>query len=263
MILFPQIDPVLIQIGPVAIRWYGLMYTLTFVLGWPLLKWQARRQALGLSPEVLADLVMGTLLGVILGGRLGYILFYHFSYYLANPLAVFRVWEGGMSFHGGLLGVLLASYLFARKQGISFLVLGDLLAVVTPLGLLLGRIGNFINGELWGRPTELPWGVVFPGAGTLPRHPSQLYEAGLEGVALLLLMLWLGRKVHAPGFLGGVFLLGYGVSRFLVELVREPDAHLGLLAGGLTMGQWLTFPMFAVGLGLMLHARRGSGVGTR
>ncbi|MBF0272930.1 MAG: prolipoprotein diacylglyceryl transferase [Magnetococcales bacterium] len=255
MIPFPQIDPVLIHIGPLAIRWYGLMYTLTFLLGWPLLKWQARRQSLGLSPEVLADLVMGILLGVILGGRFGYILFYHFSYYLANPLAVFRVWEGGMSFHGGLLGVLLAGFLFARKHGLSFLVLGDLMAVVTPLGLLLGRIGNFINGELWGRPTDLPWGVLFPGAGPEPRHPSQLYEAGLEGVMLLLLMLWLGRKRRSPGFLGGVFLTGYAVSRLLVEMVREPDAHLGLLAGGLTMGQWLTFPMLFIGLGLVIHSR--------
>ncbi|MBF0628462.1 MAG: prolipoprotein diacylglyceryl transferase [Magnetococcales bacterium] len=256
MISFPHIDPVLIQIGPLAIRWYGLMYTLTFVLGWPLLKWQSRRQALGLAPEVLADLVMGTLLGVILGGRLGYIFFYHFSYYLANPLAMLRVWEGGMSFHGGLLGVLVAGYLFARKHGLSFFVLTDLLAVVTPLGLLLGRIGNFINGELWGRPTDLPWGIVFPGAGPEPRHPSQLYEAGLEGVVLLLVMIWLGRQRRNPGFLGGVFLTGYALARLLVELVREPDAHLGLLAGGLTMGQWLSFPMLFIGLMLILRSRR-------
>ncbi|MEO5330825.1 MAG: prolipoprotein diacylglyceryl transferase [Magnetococcus sp. YQC-5] len=256
MIPFPQIDPVLIHIGPLAIRWYGLMYTLTFLLGWPLLKIQAKRQSLGLSTEVLADLMMGTLLGVILGGRLGYILFYHFAYYLANPLAMLRVWEGGMSFHGGLLGVLLAGYLFARKHGVPFLALGDLLAVVTPMGLLLGRIGNFINGELWGRPTDLPWGVLFPGAGPEPRHPSQLYEAGLEGVFLLALLWWLGRKRRAPGFLGGVFLTGYAICRLLVELVREPDAHLGILSLGLTMGQWLSLPMLLIGLGLIYHARQ-------
>ncbi|MBF0165570.1 MAG: prolipoprotein diacylglyceryl transferase, partial [Magnetococcales bacterium] len=182
MIAYPHFDPIALQLGPIAIRWYGLMYTLTFVLGWPLLQWQARRQRLDISPDRLADLVMAVLLGVILGGRFGYIFFYNFNAYLENPLAILRVWEGGMSFHGGLLGVLLAGLYFSRKVGPSFLVVMELLAVVTPLGLLLGRIGNFINGELWGRPTDLPWGMVFPGAGPLPRHPSQLYEAGLEGV---------------------------------------------------------------------------------
>ncbi|MBF0127221.1 MAG: prolipoprotein diacylglyceryl transferase [Magnetococcales bacterium] len=255
MIVFPQIDPVLLQIGPVAIRWYGLMYTLTFVLGWPLLKLLARRQAMNLSPEGVADLMMFTLLGVILGGRMGYILFYHFDYYFSNPLAMFRVWEGGMSFHGGLLGVLLAGYLFGRRQGIPFLALGDLLATVTPVGLFLGRIGNFINGELWGRPTELPWGVVFPGAGPLPRHPSQLYEAALEGFFLFVLLWWLGRVPRGSGFLGGVFLTGYAICRLLVELVREPDAHLGILSLGLTMGQWLSLPMLVLGLGLILFSR--------
>ncbi len=256
MILFPQIDPVLIHLGPLAIRWYGLMYTLTFVLGWPLLKMQAQRQKLGISADLLSDLLMGTLLGVVLGGRLGYILFYNLSYYIANPLAILRVWEGGMSFHGGLLGVLLAGFLFARKHHLSFLVLGDLLAVVTPLGLFLGRIGNFINGELWGRVTDVPWGVVFPDGGPIPRHPSQLYEAGLEGLLLLLLLWWLGRIPRQPGFLGGVFLTGYAICRTLVEFVREPDAHLGILNLGLTMGQWLSLPMVVIGLGLIFHSRR-------
>ncbi|MBF0179227.1 MAG: prolipoprotein diacylglyceryl transferase [Magnetococcales bacterium] len=256
MIAYPHIDPVLVQIGPVAIRWYGLMYTLTFLLGWPLLKAQARRQALPLEPERLADLLMYALLGVILGGRLGYIFFYQFEYYLANPLAMLRVWEGGMSFHGGLLGVLLAGFLFARQSGVPFLAIGDLLAVVTPMGLFLGRIGNFINGELWGRPTDLPWAMVFPGAGSLPRHPSQLYEAVLEGVLLFVLLWVLGRRPRAPGFLGGVFLMGYGLCRLLVELVREPDAHLGILSLGLTMGQWLSLPMLLLGAALISHSRK-------
>ncbi|MBF0342319.1 MAG: prolipoprotein diacylglyceryl transferase, partial [Magnetococcales bacterium] len=201
--------------------------------------------------------------GVSGGGRFGYLLFYSFGFYVSRPRAVRGVWEGGMSFHGGLLGVLLAGYLFARKHRLGFLVLGDLLAVVTPLGLLLGRIGNFINGELWGRTTDLPWGVVFPGAGAVPRHPSQLYEAGLEGVLLLIVMLVLGRHRRAPGLLGGVFLTGYALCRMLVELVREPDAHLGILAGGMTMGQWLSLPMVVIGLGLIAHARRTSGAGMR
>ncbi|MBF0296896.1 MAG: prolipoprotein diacylglyceryl transferase [Magnetococcales bacterium] len=256
MIAFPHIDPVALQLGPIAIRWYGLMYTLTFVLGWPLLQWQVRRQRLDINPERLADLVMAVLLGVILGGRFGYILFYNFSAYLENPLAILRVWEGGMSFHGGLLGVLLAGFLFARQSGVPFLSIGDLLAVVTPMGLLLGRIGNFINGELWGRPTDLPWAMVFPGAGPLPRHPSQLYEAALEGVLLFVLLWVLGRRPRAPGFLGGVFLMGYGLCRLLVELVREPDAHLGILSLGLTMGQWLSLPMLLLGAALIFYSRK-------
>ncbi|MBF0428163.1 MAG: prolipoprotein diacylglyceryl transferase [Magnetococcales bacterium] len=256
MISFPQIDPVLLHIGPLAIRWYGLMYTLTFVLGWFLLRIQVKRQSLGISSDALADLVMNTVLGVILGGRLGYILFYQFDYYLSNPMAMLRVWEGGMSFHGGLLGVLIAGYLFARQHQLSFLVLGDLLAVVTPVGLFLGRIGNFINGELWGRTTTLPWGVVFPGGGAEPRHPSQLYEAGLEGFFLFVLLWWLGGKPREPGFLGGVFLSGYAICRLLVEMVREPDAHLGFLALGLTMGQWLTIPMLLIGIGLLYQAHK-------
>ncbi|MBF0262478.1 MAG: prolipoprotein diacylglyceryl transferase [Magnetococcales bacterium] len=255
MIAYPHFDPVALQLGPIAIRWYGLMYTLTFVLGWPLLQWQARRQRLDISPDRLSDLVMAVLLGVILGGRFGYILFYNFNAYLENPLAILRVWEGGMSFHGGLLGVLLAGLYFSRKVGLSFLVVMELLAVVTPLGLLLGRIGNFINGELWGRPTDLPWGMVFPGAGPLPRHPSQLYEAGLEGVALLIVLVWLSRRPRAPGLIGGIFLAGYALSRLAVEFVREPDAHLGLLAGDLTMGQWLSLPMLVIGLGLIAYSR--------
>ncbi|MEO5345980.1 MAG: prolipoprotein diacylglyceryl transferase [Magnetococcus sp. YQC-9] len=255
MIAFPHIDPVALQLGPIAIRWYGLMYTLTFVLGWPLLQWQVNRQRLEISAERLADLVMAVLLGVILGGRIGYILFYNFSAYLENPLAIFRVWEGGMSFHGGLLGVLLAGWYFARKIGLPFLVIMELLAVVTPLGLLLGRIGNFINGELWGRPTDLPWAVIFPSAGPLPRHPSQLYEAGLEGVVLMALMLWLGSRPRPMGLIGGSFLAGYAISRMVVELVREPDAHLGILAGGMTMGQWLSLPMVLIGVGLIVYSR--------
>ncbi|NGZ28360.1 MAG: prolipoprotein diacylglyceryl transferase [Magnetococcales bacterium] len=247
MIAYPQIDPVLVQIGPLAIRWYGLMYTLAFLLGWPLLSKRAARYQPQLTENDLADLMTALLLGVVVGGRLGYTLFYQPALYLANPLAIFKVWEGGMSFHGGLLGVALAVVWFSRRHAISFLAVIDLVTPVVPLGLFLGRIGNFINSELWGRATDVPWAMIFPNGGPLPRHPSQLYEAFLEGVVLFILLQWLGRKPHRDGFLSGVFLLGYGLSRFMVEFVREPDAHLGLLQLGWSMGQWLSMPMVVVG----------------
>ncbi|MGN7610616.1 prolipoprotein diacylglyceryl transferase [Magnetococcales bacterium HHB-1] len=251
MLVYPEIDPVIIQLGPLAVRWYGLMYSLAFILGWPLLQYRVRKQNLGLSPDTLADLMVWVILGVLLGGRFGYILFYHSQHYLANPLAIFRIWEGGMSFHGGLVGVIIACFLFAWRRKINGWDLADLLAVVTPVGLFLGRIGNFINGELWGRVTDLPWGMVFPHVGPEPRHPSQLYEAFLEGIVLFVLLWFLGRKPRKKGYFAGVFLVGYGTCRFLVEFVREPDRHLGLLAG-LTMGQWLCLPMLAVGFWLIL-----------
>ena len=257
MLPFPQIDPILIQVGPLAIRWYGLMYTLAFLLGWPLLTARARRWMPELSDDFLGDMLVWILGGVILGGRLGYILFYQADYYLAQPLAVLRIWEGGMSFHGGMLGVLFAGWWFARRRGVSFLALADLVTPIVPLGLFLGRIGNFINGELWGRTTDLWWGVVFPGGGPLPRHPSQLYEAALEGVLLFILLQWLGRRPWPRGTLLGVFLVGYGLCRFALEFVREPDVQLGLLSLGLSMGQWLSLPMLL--LGGWLIQRRAAG----
>ena len=255
MLPFPQIDPILASFGPIAIRWYGLMYSLAFLLGWPLL---AARAARGkkpvLTPEHLGDFMVWILGGVVLGGRLGYILFYQADYYLAQPMAIFRIWEGGMSFHGGLLGVLVACAWFGRRRGVHFLTLTDMLAPVVPLGLFLGRVGNFINGELWGRTTDLPWAMVFPGAGSEPRHPSQLYEAGLEGVFLFLLLHLLGRRPRPAGFLSGFFLLGYGTGRFFVEFAREPDPHLGYLFLQLTMGQWLTIPMILLGMAIIARA---------
>ncbi|MBF0152261.1 MAG: prolipoprotein diacylglyceryl transferase [Magnetococcales bacterium] len=256
MIAYPHLDPVIVQIGPLGIRWYGLMYTLAFLLGWPLLKHRARRLMPDLSQDTLGDLVVWILAGVILGGRLGYVLFYQFSYVLAHPLTILKVWEGGMSFHGGLIGVLTLCYFFSRRHGISCLALADMAIPVFPLGLFLGRIGNFINGELWGRTTDLPWGMIFPDGGPLPRHPSQLYEAALEGVVLLGILWWLGRCERPRGFMLGNFLVFYALFRFLVEFVREPDVQLGYLSLGLTMGQWLTVPMAIVGIGMVVRALR-------
>ncbi|MBF0144839.1 MAG: prolipoprotein diacylglyceryl transferase [Magnetococcales bacterium] len=256
MIIYPEIDPVVFSIGPLVIRWYGVMYSLAFLLGWPLLQIQARRMSLTLSREELGDFMIWILAGVILGGRLGYIVFYQSSYYLTNPAAVFKIWEGGMSFHGGLLGVAVAICLFARKKKIHCLTLGDLVSPIVPVGLFLGRIGNFINGELWGRTSDLPWAMIFPHSGPLPRHPSQLYEAFLEGVVLFAILWWMGAMKTSRGALFGIFLLGYGAARFVIEFFREPDAHLGLLSMGLSMGQWLCVPMVLAGIILIHGAKR-------
>ncbi|ABK44388.1 prolipoprotein diacylglyceryl transferase [Magnetococcus marinus MC-1] len=260
MIVFPQIDPVLVEIGPLAIRWYGMMYTLSFLIGWPLLKRRAAKVMPDLSVDHLGDIMVYTLLGLVLGGRVGYVLFYNFDYFLSHPTAIFHIWEGGMSFHGGLIGGVVACLLYARKSQIPCLMLADLVFPIVPLGLFFGRIGNFINGELWGRTTDLPWGMVFPGAGELPRHPSQLYEAMLEGVILFIVLNGLARRSRTSGFLLGSFMVGYGVSRFLVEFVRQPDAHLGLLTLGLSMGQWLTLPLFLLGGWLMFRPGAGPGL---
>ncbi|MDX6750787.1 prolipoprotein diacylglyceryl transferase [Geminicoccaceae bacterium 1502E] len=256
---FPQIDPVLVSFGPVAIRWYALAYIVGLLLGWRLVRALVQRPGWRVNPEQIDDLLFHITLGVIIGGRLGYVLFYQPGYYLSHPLDILAVWRGGMSFHGGLLGVLAACAVFARQHRLAFLELCDAIAVAAPLGLLFGRIANFINGELWGRPTDVPWAMVFPGAGPMARHPSQLYEAALEGLVLLLVMLWLARRPRRPGsdgMLAGVFLAGYALARMLVELFREPDAFLGLLPGGLTMGQILSLPMLALGLLLVARARQ-------
>jgi phosphatidylglycerol:prolipoprotein diacylglycerol transferase len=254
---FPAIDPVLIQIGPFAIRWYALAYIGGLVLGWQYLRWLVRRPGWQLTPEALDDLLLYITLGVVLGGRFGYILFYRPDFYLTNPFEILKVWQGGMSFHGGLLGVLAACALFARRRGIPFLEVGDAIACATPLGLLLDRLANFINGELWGRPSDVPWAMVFPGGGPLPRHPSQLYEAALEGVVLLVVMTCFALRPRPPGAegrLGGIFLIGYGAARSIAELFREPDAHLGFLLGGLTMGQLLSLPMVLIGILLVVRS---------
>ncbi|GAB58484.1 prolipoprotein diacylglyceryl transferase [Rheinheimera nanhaiensis] len=253
-ITFPQIDPVIFSLGPVSLRWYGLMYLIAFALAWFLANRAAKKPGSGWTEQQVSDLLFVGFLGVILGGRLGYVLFYQFELFLAEPLYLVKIWTGGMSFHGGLLGVLLAMAWFAKRNNKAYLVLGDFVAPLIPLGLAAGRLGNFINAELWGRPTDVPWAVLFPGAGPLPRHPSQLYEFALEGIVLFALIM-LYRRFNPPaGSLGGLFLAGYGSARFFVEFYREPDAHLGLLSAGMSMGQWLSLPMIIAGIGLIIYA---------
>lgn len=249
MLTHPQFDPIAVQIGPLAIHWYGLMYLLGFALAWVLGRRLIARGVTRLSTRDHEDLLFYAILGVIVGGRLGYVLFYKPAYYLAHPLEILHVWEGGMAFHGGLLGVLVVLVWFARRRGFSFLEIGDFVAPLVPLGLAAGRLGNFINGELWGRVTSAPWGMVFPASGDgLARHPSQLYQFALEGLLLFCIVWWFARKPQPLGRVSAVFLLGYGVFRFLAEFTRQPDSFLGLLAGGLSMGQWLSLPMIIAGL---------------
>jgi len=250
----PQFDPVALALGPVQVHWYGLTYLLAFVL----FIWTARRRlhqgtvaGQGWTTRDVEDLLFFGILGVILGGRLGYAIFYKPEVYLAQPLEILKVWQGGMSFHGGLLGVMAGMALFARLRGRPFLQVTDLIAPCVPLGLASGRMGNFINGELWGRLADpsLPWGMVFPQSGVLlPRHPSQLYQLLLEGVLLFVVLWWYSRQRRGLGQVSGLFLVGYGVLRFVVEFFREPDAFLGLLALNMSMGQWLCLPMVALGL---------------
>ncbi len=255
---FPVIDPVLVEIGPFAIRWYALAYIAGLLLGWRYMRLLAAHLSGGPSALDIDDFIVWATLGVILGGRLGYVLFYNPGYFLAHPQEVVFLWRGGMSFHGGFLGVAVALVLFARRRGLGILTLADLVACASPIGLFFGRIANFFNGELWGRPSDVPWAMVFPRAGPLPRHPSQLYEAALEGLILFaaLLALWRfsGSRQRA-GFLTGAFLAGYGAARTVVELFREPDAHLGFFFAGVTMGQMLSLPMIAAGLWLMVRAK--------
>jgi len=254
---FPEIDPVIVQLGPFAVRWYGLMYLVGFLAGWWLMRWRANRPGSGWTLQEVGDLLFYSALGVILGGRLGYVLFYGWERLLDDPMFVLRIQEGGMSFHGGMLGVLVAAAWFARKTGRHFIDVTDFGVPVVPIGLGAGRFGNFINAELWGRTTDLPWGVVFPGAGPLPRHPSQLYEALLEGVVLFALLWWSSSKARPRYTVSGLFLVGYGTFRFVVEFFREPDAHLGFLfLDWVTMGQLLSLPMILAGLVFFAAARR-------
>jgi phosphatidylglycerol:prolipoprotein diacylglycerol transferase len=258
-IAFPAFDPVIVQIGPFALRWYALAYVLGLVAGWRLLRRIVARPGWQMRPDDVDDLLFYVTLGVVLGGRLGYVLFYQAGYYLAHPLDILFVWRGGMSFHGGLVGVLVAMGLFARNRQLPYFEVSDGAALVTPIGLLFGRIANFINGELWGRATDVPWGVVFPQAGPEPRHPSQLYEAALEGVLLTVMMQWLAwgrpRDPRERGLASGVFLVGYALSRIFVEFFREPDWFIGYLLGSFTMGQLLSLPMLLAGLWLIVRAR--------
>jgi len=251
----PQFDPVAFELGPLAVRWYGLMYLVGFVLFVVLGKYRARQNLLtGWHPRDVDDMLFYGVFGVILGGRLGYVLFYKPAYYLAHPLEIFALWQGGMSFHGGFIGVLIALAFFARNRHKRWLEVTDFVAPLIPLGLAAGRLGNFINGELWGRPTSVPWAMVFPQVDGQPRHPSQLYELGLEGL-LLFTILWLyARRKRPLGAVSGAFLIGYGTFRFVVEYAREPDSFLGLLTLGWTMGQWLSIPMIVVGAALVIWA---------
>ncbi len=254
VIAFPVIDPVALAIGPFQIRWYALAYIGGIVLGWRLLLRLVAREPVAADRRQVDDFVTWATLGIILGGRLGYVLFYRPGFYITVPWEALYVWQGGMSFHGGALGVIVATLWFCRREGIDALRFGDRLAVCVPIGLGLGRLANFINGELWGQVSDVPWAMVFPGAGPLPRHPSQLYQAALEGLVLFLLLLLRARNpdvLARRGYLTGLFLAGYGAARIVGETFREPDAHLGFLAGGLTMGQILSLPMVVAGLWLM------------
>lgn len=246
--IFPQIDPIIFQIGPLAVRWYGLMYLLGFGFSYLCMRQVLRWRKFDFTPDDISDMLFYGVFGVILGGRLGYVLFYNASYYFQHPLEIPAIWQGGMSFHGGFLGVVLALLLFGMQRKKSYLEIGDLVAVATPIGLFFGRIGNFINAELWGRTTDVPWGMIFPGAGSAPRHPSQLYEAGLEGLLLFLFLLFLHRRSVPKGVVMFSFIAGYGLCRLVVEFFREPDAHIGFLPGHVTMGQLLSAPMIVVGL---------------
>ncbi len=252
MIKYPSIDPVAIALGPLKIRWYGLAYIAGFIACWLLMRRRAARSGGAFSMHQVEEVIFYGMLGVLLGGRLGYVLFYGLDKALADPLYVLRIWDGGMSFHGGLLGVLTAMALFARRTGKTFLEVTDFLAPAVPPGLFAGRIGNFVNGELWGGPTRLPWGFEVDGR---MLHPSQLYEALLEGVVLFVVLWWFSSRPRATGAVSGLFLTGYGTFRFLVEFVRVPDEHLGYLAfGWVTMGQVLSLPMVLLGLWLLLRA---------
>jgi phosphatidylglycerol:prolipoprotein diacylglycerol transferase len=261
MLHYPDIQPEIFSLGPLSVRWYGMMYVLGFAAAWSLGRSRAKKQArLGgpFSPAQFDNLLLYGLLGVIIGARLGYVIFYKFSYYAQNPLEIFALWHGGMSFHGGLLGVILIVWLGGRNYASPFLRTMDFIAPLAPPGLFFGRIGNFINAELWGRTTTLPWGMIFPSreAGPLPRHPSQLYEAALEGLVLFALLWFFSRKPRPEGAVSGLFLAGYGCFRFTVEFAREPDAHLGFIWGPLTMGMLLCVPMLALGAFLLLRAYR-------
>ena len=256
---YPAIDPVAIAIGPVVIRWYALAYVTGLLLAWRLALRLARRPGSVVSTEATDDFLTWAILGVILGGRLGYILAYNFDQYMATPLAILEVWHGGMSFHGGMLGVVLAVVVFCRRRGIPMLALGDMIAPQVPIGLFLGRLANFVNGELYGRPADVPWAMVFPtDPEGVPRHPSQLYQAGLEGLVLLVILqvLVAAGGLARRGLATGVFLCGYGLARITGEFFRAPDAHLGFLWGGATMGQLLSLPMVLAGLGLIIWSLR-------
>ncbi|SFP53718.1 Prolipoprotein diacylglyceryl transferase [Nitrosomonas cryotolerans] len=256
MFVHPQIDPVALSLGPLSIHWYGLMYLLGFALFIVLGRYRIKRgPQTAFTYDMLDDALFYGVLGVILGGRLGHIIFYQLGYYLQHPLQIFAIWEGGMSFHGGMIGVFVAMALFARKYRLQWLVVTDFIAPLVPLGLGAGRIGNFINAELWGRPTDVSWGMVFPYVDALPRHPSQLYQFALEGLAFFILLWLYSAKPRPVGAVSGMFLIGYGLFRTIAEFYREPEnGFMGVLTWGMSMGQWLSLPMVLVGAGMLVWA---------
>ncbi len=260
MLIHPDFNPIAFSIGPLAVRWYGLMYLVGFVLFMLLGRLRTKDAWRGMSKQDVDDLLFYGVLGVILGGRLGYVLFYKPAYYFAHPLEILMVWHGGMASHGGIIGVIIVMWLFAKSRGKAFFQVADFVAPLVPLGLGAGRIGNFINGELWGRPADphvWPWAMIFPQTGdNVPRHPSQLYEFALEGVLLFAILWLLSRRPRPRGVVASAFLIAYGVLRFIVEFAREPDSFLGFLALHLTMGQWLSIPMVVIGAGMMVYFTR-------
>ena len=259
MIMHPNIDPVAIHIGPLSIHWYGIAYLVAFLLFWWLGTIRAKRPDSPFTQEEIGDLLFYGAMGVVLGGRLGYVVFYNLTYYLQNPASIFHVWDGGMSFHGGLIGVLTALWIYGRKKGSSFFRTMDFVAPLTPPGFFVGRIANFVNQELWGRPTDMPWGVVFPRLDDIPRHPSQLYEATLEGFVLFVILWIYSRKPRATGRVSALFLIFYGLFRIVVEFFREPDRQIGFVAfGWLTKGHLLSIPMVLAGLLLFWWAGRNT-----
>ena len=260
ILTYPQIDPILVEFGPVAIRWYSLSYITGIIFAWWYIRRQAVKPGAAMSATHIDDFITWAVFGVILGGRIGYVLFYNLGGYLQDPIAILRLWDGGMSFHGGFAGVVLAVIFYCKKHHLDLMRVSDLVATVSPIGLLVGRIANFINGELWGRPTDVSWAMVFPADPTgLPRHPSQLYEALGEGLILFIILQFLYHKTRIakemPGMLAAVFIGGYGLTRILVEFVREPDAHLGLMAG-ISRGQLLSVPMFLLAAWLVSKGLR-------
>jgi phosphatidylglycerol:prolipoprotein diacylglycerol transferase len=255
---FPQIDPVLISLGPISIRWYGLMYLFGFMFAIWLANRRADKPNSGWTREQVSDLLFAGFLGVVVGGRVGYVLFYHFDLFLADPLYLFKVWTGGMSFHGGLIGVIAAMAWYGYRNKRTFFGVADFVAPLVPFGLGLGRVGNFMNDELWGRVTDVSWGVLFPSGGYLPRHPSQLYEAFLEGVVLFIILNLFIRQPRPAGAVSGLFLIGYGTFRFIVEYFREPDEHLGLFGDFISMGQILSSPMIIIGVLMMIWAYKSN-----
>jgi phosphatidylglycerol:prolipoprotein diacylglycerol transferase len=258
---YPAINPVLVHIGPLAVRWYALAYIVGILAGWVYARALIASKSLwgGAAPLTVIDFddfIIWVTLGIILGGRIGYVLFYNLSLFAAHPAQIFQLWNGGMSFHGGFLGCTVAIILFARRRGIPILSLGDITTAVAPIGLFLGRLANFINGELWGRPADVPWAMIFPTGGPVPRHPSQLYEAALEGIVLFVVLNLLVRRgaLKRPGVITGAFAVGYGIARVMSEFFREPDPQLGFLWGGLTMGMLLSIPLMLAGIGILAYS---------